>query len=123
MATPIPGKTLPLKVRKDSGYVEVFTEALVKRQAHELSNHISNLTCKLQDKLKHKQAILTAQRVSHANTKDSRPSPDTHPDPDRHMITSSNVSIRQKRRRRKCRKTTRKLDTTTVINLSSVQLT
>ena len=29
--TPIRGKTLPMKVRKDSGYAEVFTEALVKR--------------------------------------------------------------------------------------------
>ena len=33
--TPIRGKTLPMKVRKDSGYAEVFTEALVKRQAHD----------------------------------------------------------------------------------------
>ena len=40
-----------------------------------------------------------------------------------HAITTNNVSIRRKRRRRKRRKTNRKLDTTTVINLSSVQLT
>lgn len=31
----IPGKTLPLKVRKDAEYVEVFAEALVKHQAHD----------------------------------------------------------------------------------------
>ena len=35
VTTPIRGKTLPLKVRKDCGYAEVFTEALVKRQAHD----------------------------------------------------------------------------------------
>lgn len=35
VATPIRGKALPLKVRKDSEYVEVFAEALVKRQAHD----------------------------------------------------------------------------------------
>ena len=33
--TPNRGKTLPLEVRKDSGYAEVFAEALVKRQAHD----------------------------------------------------------------------------------------
>lgn len=35
VTTPIRGKTLPLKVRKDCGYAELFTEALVKRQAHD----------------------------------------------------------------------------------------
>ena len=33
--TPIRGKTLALKVRKDCGNAEVFTEALVRRQAHD----------------------------------------------------------------------------------------
>ena len=32
---PIRGKTLPLKVKKDSSYSEVFAEALVKREAHD----------------------------------------------------------------------------------------
>ena len=32
---PIHGKTLPLKVKKDSSYSEVFAEALVKREAHD----------------------------------------------------------------------------------------
>ena len=32
---PIRGKTLPLKVKKDSSYTEVFAEALVKREAHD----------------------------------------------------------------------------------------
>ena len=88
-----------------------------------LSNHISNLTRKLKDKLQQKPVILTAERIRHASTQDSRPPLDTHPDPDRHTITTNNVSIRRKRCRRKRRKTNRKLDTTTVINLSSVQLT
>lgn len=35
VTTPNRGKTLTLEVRKDSGYAEVFTEALVKRQAHD----------------------------------------------------------------------------------------
>ncbi|XP_068678772.1 uncharacterized protein [Montipora foliosa] len=35
VTAPIRGKTLPLKVRKDCGYAEVFIEALVKRQAHD----------------------------------------------------------------------------------------
>ena len=35
VTAPIRGKTLPFKVRKDCGYAEVFTEALVKRQAHD----------------------------------------------------------------------------------------
>ena len=37
VTAPIRGKTLPLKVRKDCGYAEVFSEALVKRQAHDQS--------------------------------------------------------------------------------------
>lgn len=32
---PIRGKTLPLKVKKDSSYSEVFADALVKREAHD----------------------------------------------------------------------------------------
>ena len=36
-----------------------------------LSNHISNLTRKLKDKLQQKQAILTAERIRHASTQDS----------------------------------------------------
>ena len=32
---PIRGKTLPIKVKKDSSYTEVFAEALVKREAHD----------------------------------------------------------------------------------------
>ena len=32
---PIRGKALPLKVKKDSSYSEVFAEALVKREAHD----------------------------------------------------------------------------------------
>jgi len=32
---PIRGKTLPLKVRKDASYSEVFADALVKREAHD----------------------------------------------------------------------------------------
>ena len=35
--TPVRGKTLPLKVKKDSEYIEVFAETLVKRQAHDKS--------------------------------------------------------------------------------------
>ena len=35
VTAPIRSKTLPLKVRKDCGYAEVFTEALVRRQAHD----------------------------------------------------------------------------------------
>ena len=35
VTAPISGKTLPFKVRKDCGYAKVFTEALVKRQAHD----------------------------------------------------------------------------------------
>ena len=35
MTAPIRGKILPLKVRKDCGYAEVFTEALVKRQDYD----------------------------------------------------------------------------------------
>ena len=37
VVTPVRGKTLPLKVKKDSEYIEVFAEALVKRQAHDKS--------------------------------------------------------------------------------------
>ena len=33
VVTPVRGKTLPLKVKKDSEYIEVFAEALVKRQS------------------------------------------------------------------------------------------
>ena len=37
VVTPVRGKTLPLKVKKDSEYIEVFAEALVKRQANDKS--------------------------------------------------------------------------------------
>ena len=92
---------------------------------NKLSNHISNLTSKLKDKLVHKQAILTTERSRHTITQDlqHRPPQVTHPDPDSNTIAANNTSSRRKRRRRKRRKTNRKLDTTTVINLSSVQLT
>ena len=35
LVAPVRGKVLPLKVKKDAGYAEVFTEALLKRQAHD----------------------------------------------------------------------------------------
>ena len=89
-----------------------------------LSNHISNLTCKLKDKLVHKQAILTTERSRHTIMQDlqHRPPQVTHPDPDSNTIAANNTSSKRKRRRKR-RKTNRKLDTTTVINLSNVQLT
>ena len=33
---PIRSKTLPLKVKKDSSYSEVFAEALIKHEAHDI---------------------------------------------------------------------------------------
>lgn len=51
-----------------------------------------------------------------------RPPQVTHPDPDSNTIAANNTSSKRKRRRKR-RKTNRKLDTTTVINLSNVQLT
>ena len=36
-ATPVRGKSLPLKVKKDASYADVFLEALTKRQAHDKS--------------------------------------------------------------------------------------
>ena len=84
--------------------------------------YISNLTRKLKDKLVHKQAILNTERSHHTITQD-RPPQVMHPDTDSNTIAANNTSSRRKRHRRKRRKTKRKLDTTTVINLSNVQLT